>query len=204
MLKITLALIGLSLSLSSNAAVITHGDLLTDDTTDVITDTDTGRQYKRFDTFDLTYAQTVTSVGAGGAYEGWSIATADVADGFIAAALKPGASGCAGAAVTYCGSISTWADGNFGASRTSSSDDYAYQNGSLGFDIIGLVTIRSFDGYTTKQHEWSTISTLDSYSGLYPINLLLYKDVAEVPLPAAGWLFISALVGLVGKKRLFR
>lgn len=27
---------------------------------------------------------------------------------------------------------------------------------------------------------------------------------AEVPVPAAGWLFMSALVGLLGKKRLFR
>jgi hypothetical protein len=50
---ISLALLGLSVS-SAHAAIVTYGNLTSDDATDFITDTVTGRQYSRFDTFNLS------------------------------------------------------------------------------------------------------------------------------------------------------
>jgi hypothetical protein len=40
--------------------------------------------------------------------------------------------------------------------------------------------------------------------GLGSVKTYAVVSVAAVPLPAAGWLFMSALIGLVGKKRLSR
>ena len=70
----------LSLSGAAQGAIFTYGNLTTDDATDIIADTVTGRQYLRFDTFNLTYADTVA---AGGTYEGWSIADSTISDDFI-------------------------------------------------------------------------------------------------------------------------
>ena len=73
----------------SYATLITHGYLTTNDTTNYITDTVTNRMYSRFDAFNLSYPDTEAAIaaGSGHSFEGWSIATASVADDFYAAAL---------------------------------------------------------------------------------------------------------------------
>lgn len=49
--------------------------------------------------------------------------------------------------------------------------------------------VRTAHGAVSSGYRWATVGSF---------------LVAEVPIPAAGWLFISALAGLVGKKRLSR
>jgi hypothetical protein len=117
MFKQTLALVGLTLSLSANAEIVIHGNLFTDDTTDYITDTLTGRQYKRLHAFDITYAETIESVSSGGIYEGWTIADAIIPDEFAAAALGTPNTACDGNAPdgTVCGVNTSWTDADFGA-----------------------------------------------------------------------------------------
>ncbi|MFT6275130.1 MAG: hypothetical protein ACJAZ0_001223 [Halioglobus sp.] len=56
---------------------------------------------------------------------------------------------------------------------------------------------------------WNTsMAAQGAAVGLSPHNetftWAVAAPVAEVPLPAAGWLFMSALIGLMGKKRLSR
>ncbi|NOX08507.1 MAG: hypothetical protein GXP22_03290 [Gammaproteobacteria bacterium] len=80
---------------------------MTDDITNFITDTATGREYLRFDAFDLSYADTVIATSAGGVYENWSIATSKISDDFIDAALGVATSPCTGAVAynTTCGTV---------------------------------------------------------------------------------------------------
>ena len=68
---------------AAQGATVTYGNLTSNDATDFITDTVTGRQYTRFDAFNLSYADTLTAVGPGGAYDGWSIADSMISDQFI-------------------------------------------------------------------------------------------------------------------------
>jgi hypothetical protein len=73
----------LLVSVQAGAAIVTYGNLTSDDSTFIITDTSTGREYLRFDRFNLSYADTLLAVRAGGVYEGWSIADATIADMFV-------------------------------------------------------------------------------------------------------------------------
>ena len=72
--------LGLIWGASANASVI--GDLSYDGS--LITDLNTGRMYSNLaDLKLLDYAQTLAELGAGGSYEGYSIADTKVADEFI-------------------------------------------------------------------------------------------------------------------------
>jgi hypothetical protein len=62
----------------------------------------------------------------------------------------------------------------------------------------------STDGSTVDFHDWDQESSPDNFFGDTFINYLLYKEGATAPIPTAGWLFMTALLGLVGKKRLAR
>jgi hypothetical protein len=202
---ISLALLGLSVS-SAHAAIVTYGNLTSDDATDFITDTVTGRQYSRFDTFNLSYADTVAAVGSGGAYEGWSIADSVISDQFIEG-LFGGATPCSGAQQggTICGTLAGWSDGDLGSSYNDSIDYYAFISTldtpgkqELPFGILEIYTSGSVKDYD----DWGDISNLDQFApgGSSPnaLDLLIYKDVSAVPVPAAVWLFGTALIGLVG------
>jgi len=67
--------------------------------TDYITDTSTGRQYLRFDTFIMTYAETLNAISEGEIYDGWSIATSEIADDFYSAILGVDSTPCDGGVV---------------------------------------------------------------------------------------------------------
>jgi hypothetical protein len=124
MFKQTLALVGLTLSVSANAEVVTHGNLVTDDTTDYITDTLTGRQYKRLHVFGITYTENIESVSSGGIYEGWTIADAIIPDESAAAALGTPNMACDGNAPDdkVCGVNTSWTDADFGAAYSTGFD----------------------------------------------------------------------------------
>ncbi|ARN75135.1 hypothetical protein [Oceanicoccus sagamiensis] len=119
MFKPILVLAALTLSLCANSTIVSHGDLLSDDSTDSISDTVIGREYKRLDSFDLSYAETLLAVREEGIYQGWNIADSVISGQFIAAA--PGGQPlCSGHIVlgTVCGTLSgpEWSDGDFGDS----------------------------------------------------------------------------------------
>lgn len=206
-LKLASVATALVLSMSANAAVITYGYLVTDDTTDFITDATTGREYKRFDAFDLTYAQTAAAVGAGGLYEGWSIATSDIADEFYSAALGVLSTPCSGPTDygTTCGQIAGWTDGDFGASWVNNNDIFWYlsTNDTQNVDPspLGTSSIRE-GGEVRDWDDSSDFTRFDIYQGTEnPVNALLYREVSTVPVPAAAWLFGSGLLGLAGVAR---
>ncbi len=197
-MKLTTKMIaGLALIASPlcNATVITHGNLTTDDATQVITDTTTGRMYTRFDAFNKTYADTLTSLLSGNTYDGWSAVTSSIADEFIATVLGLGSTPCDGnvAYGTACGTISGWSDGNFGSSYDSFYDYFGYLGAAS--SPIGLVEFNS-NGLVEDYEDWSTVASLDSYP---TINLLLYKQgnfVSDVPEPSIIALFGAGLMGL--------
>jgi len=190
------------------AATVTHGSLETDDTTDYITDTVTDRLYLRFDTFNLTYNETLEAISAGGAYEGWSIATAAVADEFIEAVLDV-PSTCTGSTAygVVCGVIDDWTDGDFGLSASTDSDTFAYVNDGIPDPLkpIGIVTIgrHQVPNTVVDRQAYASVAGFDASKDgpIGPYNLLLYTNASEVPLPAAAWLFGSALLGLGVVKR---
>ena len=198
---ISLALLGLSVS-SVNASIVTYGNLTSDGATDFITDTVTGRQYKRFDTFNLSYTATVAAVGSGGVYEGWSIANSIISDQFIEG-LFGGATPCSGAIPvhTQCGQLAGWSDGDLGLSRNGNYDNWAYISS---LDTPGRIEMHigvgqiDWQGTVRDIDDWLTIGDLDAWTDPSPINLLLYKDISPVPVPAAVWLFGTALIGLIG------
>ena len=200
MKRILTAVALLVLTLPAQATVITHGNLTTDDTTDFITDVTTGRMYKRFDTFNWTYAKTVTETSVGGVYADWSIANSQVSDDFIDASLGGGPTPCTGAAAynTICGTITDWTSGDFGSSYGNTLDFYAFLSteATVGrvSQLIGLARIDHIGG-VRDYDDWDTASELDLFNntpgGRPPINLLLYKDTTPVPEPSS-----LALIGL--------
>jgi hypothetical protein len=210
----------LLVSVQAGAAIVTYGNLTSDDSTFIITDTSTGREYLRFDRFNLSYADTLLAVRAGGFYEGWSIADATIADMFVEG-LFTGSTPCSGigtARGTECGILSDWIDGDFGDSYHADTDYFAFLNNNE--RPIGLVAFgddnSAADGRVTQHEGWSYIYRLNNFGvddgGANPINLLLtregsgpepssyypYTTPSTVPVPAAIWLFGSALIGLVG------
>lgn len=206
--SIALAVSTLILSTMSNAAVITHGNLTTDDSTNYITDTSTGRQYLRFDTFDLTYAETVMATSSGGSFDGWTIATSDIADDFYSAVLGVVTTPCSGEHLTgiVCGTLDTWNNSDFGASYTTNEDHFWYISTNTTADSaeedIGLGSIFA-SGAVWDNDDWNSISIGDSFSTTSgtPINALVYRDASVVPIPSAVWLFGSGLIGLIGLAR---
>ena len=209
-LKIVLPVMLLALSATVSATTVTHGNLTSDDTTNFIKDTVTGREYLRFDTFDLTYADTFAAVDTGGTYEGWSIATSDTADEFYAAILGVGSTPCSGATAygTICGTVSGWADGDFGQSNTTSDNFWYLSTNTTPNHIqrgVGLSDISS-NGTLLDYDDWAPHVKADIHtvSRGAPINALLYREgtvPSPVPVPAAAWLFGSALLGFFGVAR---
>ncbi|MFC1602354.1 PEP-CTERM sorting domain-containing protein [Pseudomonadota bacterium] len=198
--------IAIVLSASVNATAITHGNLTTDDTTNHITDTSNGRLYTRFDAFNLSYADTLTAIGAGGAFEGWSVATASIAEEFIAAALGSPTSLCSGPVYnhTLCGTIQGWHDGDFGGSYSTNVDYVAYLASPWGGTHIGLFSI-DWAGQIVQSEGWAGSSLLDQYGGARdipqaPINLLLYKE-GTIPEPTTIALLGAGLFGISRRRR---
>lgn len=214
--SITLLVTALGLSTGANSAIITHGALSSDDSSNIITDSLNNYDWLRFDVTDnLTYAQTLAVLDTqdGG---GWNIAHAVQAIQFVDALLTtPPANACTSTqnTNTTCGNVSGWSDGDFG-------DDFTADNYTpIGFpdvaDVVWFLSGKSnavgnvhiYDdatGEVTLNGSWSNIADSDSFSDQTTkpnVSWLLYRDPMVVPVPAAVWLFGSGLLGLVGIAR---
>jgi hypothetical protein len=195
-------------SISANAEIITHGNLSTDAAYNVIADTEIGREYLRFDTFDLSYAQTIAATNTGGIYEGWAIAYLNIANEFISGITSG------------TGQLSGWNDGDFGASYDSVVYDMFTFIPTYGATWAGRVTLEA-NGISSADN-WTFMGNADSYniSQGTPVNLLMYRENeahlggfneyaaannivgASVPLPATLGFFGMALAGLLARKKI--
>jgi hypothetical protein len=199
-MKRLIGLVLLFVGFQAQATIVTRGDLTTDDTTNFITDVETGRLYTRLGVNGtLSYDQTVTATQSGGAFDGWSIADSIISDEFISSMLGVPSSPCTGAANynTNCGVVDTWADGLFGASYSITYDYYMYISTAItpGGQVneIGLAEIRLSNSVITDRDDWGSYGAVLDFQD---ISLLLYKEVASVPEPSIIALMVIGLAGL--------
>ena len=202
-IKLILGIAALLFSSVSNAVIITHGNLISDDSTNIIKDVVAGREYLRFYTFHLSYTDTLSAVSVGGIYEGWTMANEAVADGFMSALLGGAALSCGGSSsfvFSVCGTVPDWIDGDFGQSKDTSYDGFTYTiDGST--DFIGQVVIDpalqvgKYIAFTST----SPLERIEFYSNL---NFLLTREASPVPEPSILVLLSLGLIGMgVVRKR---
>lgn len=205
--------LALAIAPLSQAAIITHGFLASDDATSFITNTVTGRQYTRFGSPALTFAQVQIAIAPGGSYAGWQMATSSVSDEFVAAMLALPSSPCDGdlhGYGTFCGAIS-YTDGDFGNSFGADSDFWWYMlEGSQPGDPDALVGLAqaSIVGELIDYGAWADTYTADVHaSGLNsrppdkPISYMLVRE-AQVPAPGTLGLLGLGFAGLgITRKR---
>jgi hypothetical protein len=203
--KIMMASALMILSLSVSAEIITHGNLQTDTEGSIIADIVEGREYMRFDEFDLTYQQTVDAVGVGGIYEDWFLADKFNMNDFFFALFE---SDVCSVEAGECRNLPGWNAGDFGATYGLNTG-YTYisflSGGSIPDKELGLFLINE-NNDSAKENDWSSPQSLDSFSG---INLVLYREApqhigginanagatASVPLPATSLLFGLSVLG---------
>lgn len=236
MLKQTLALVGLTLSMSANAAIQSIDSSFGTDT--ITRDTATGLDWLDVTvTRGLSYNQVTAQMGSEGAYEGWRYATAAEFDQLITGFGYIAVNQNCASGVVHCDTnisgdsliiedmINTLGDTDKAYLDTISPSYYpapdgaGYTYGILGsqqstggrMDVAMIYDSESVVVSTGEDHndwddqvvtlysEWKT-----SKSSLTVGSFLVNQSTAPtpaVPIPAAAWLFGSALVGLVGFKR---
>lgn len=205
MLKKALVLIALSVSLPSNAALVNNGIYTTDST---------GLQW-----LDLIETAGITSYNGAAAVfgsvdgGGWRYASNTEVENLYAELFGnpimnvSNGSGLFGTATAEYADIQNMHSlfGSHGATSTTTFSRGAYvdedgilrwmgssiyannQSAQYSGTIFGLELTNNFDGLRDTQH--------DSF-GVYAV-----RGLPEVPIPAAAWLFGSALLGLAGIKR---
>lgn len=173
---LSLAIVGLTLSLSANAAIVSNGTVNELSTFRAESDNSI---WLRLDALESTNPNGVYSVFLDEiAVAGFSIATGNQVVNMLS---------------------------NDGVGNP-------YQSWSTITSVIGIAANRSdfTGGYVLGQHWVSAYDTYGSwannpnYSSSSNSNFgvwATYTGVSQVPIPAAAWLFGSALVGLVGIKR---
>ncbi len=188
----------------SHAKVFTTGDLSYDDSTEVITNTITKQTYLGWDVLSsYTYLETVDATASGRQYSDYHIANFDEAKTFFEAAID--------GSCTVTSDATTACDGNYqhGFLGDNGLDDWDaawFLGSNAGF--AGRIYMNALTGpgapdyfYDVLQHPmWTT--DRNSHSGVLshiPISwLLVANTTSAVPVPAAIWLFGTALIGLVG------
>lgn len=203
-IKYTLAIVALFFSINSNAVIITHGNLTSDDSTTIIQDVITGREYLRFDTFHLSYTDTLAEVSVGGIYEGWTIANEAISDKFMSALLGGAALTCGTSSYVFsvCGNVTSWIDGDFGSSKDNLYDGFTYTIDNNP-NIIGQVLIGPSQR-VGKHIAFSSTAPLEDINFYSNLNFLLTRDTSVVSEPSIIFLLGSglALIGLVRRKLL--
>lgn len=205
MLKKTLALASLTLSLSANAAIIDNGTYTTD--------TDTG-----FDWLDLTetaynsFDDVTNRIGLFGDLHagGWAFATGaqfdTLMENFGAASMT-----CSNG-YQFCGlstannNIVTSVLGLFGDISGGTKDVYGWIadiDPDTGYPILARLYDNPANGNSATADAIYTFATaLPSTSSFASTGAFLVRT-SEVPLPATAWLFLSALggLGIIKRKR---
>ncbi len=164
-------------SLNASATVFTFGNLSSDDTTNFIVDTVTGRKYTRFDAVQLSYADTLTAISPGGLWDGWQMASSAENSDFINAMFSTSNNPCTDQPNTYaepCGSLTGWTEGAFGETGTQTGDYYFYLSTeeTIGRDYpIGHVTFWAW-GDIIEYDDSVDITTADNRNSQYQSNQL--------------------------------
>ncbi len=207
MLKKILALIGFTLSVSANAAIIDHGTFTSVSATSL-------DWLDLAETSNRTYSDINSQLGAGGEFEGWRYAdTVEIialldafgGDGNSTYYNPGGNNGLLAALAPYWGDLKCAQEGctpgkgesNFifwqlptgGNIRTGNINDISQINVHSGLDVSltsDVVNIGGFLGATNISNPLTAHA--------------LVRGIAVVPVPAAAWLFGSAL-GLLGWMR---
>lgn len=217
--KLASITLGMALSFNVNAALMsadwqTSGDnLLTIDSISGLSWLDLSESN------GMSYNEVLSQLGEGGIFEGFRYATTNEVielwssnfgvDLYVGRSSFESGSIDAGieVAVSFLGDTIAghpYFSGTGVTGLTSSISEslgYPYYCGALPEvncrDVIGAYYDPDFNNaYQTPGHTHEHIDSTDPYFGSY-----LVKDVAEVPLPAAIWLFGSGLIGLVGLAR---
>ena len=185
MIMKTLALAGLTLSVSTNAALLDFGNF----TTETVTNRD---WLDLTETTNMSYNQVVSELQLGGQLAGWTVASfSDVNELFDNAGgdgVYPGPQPLVASTlfplwgITNTSTNATWAH----VADLSQSQDPAIVTSGFIFDADG--TQFYTDNFSLSASVQSRIGTA------------LYRT-SNVPVPAAAWLFGSALIGLAGIKR---
>jgi hypothetical protein len=200
MLKKTLALVGLTLSLSANATIVDLGN--------ITRDTSTG-----LDWLDLTetngrsYTDISNKLGAEQEFAGWRYATGqEVQDLWVNFGLTEGTNLSISTADTnqYASFIN--AVNHLG--NTHNEYNTVFDYGSVGFTaakVNGNNSLRYVRGMFHSGTSANTTAFGVSSAGSEVVGVLHTGSYlvapSSVPVPAAAWLFGSALVGLAGIKR---
>lgn len=189
MLKQTLALVGLIISTTTNAALIDNGTFTTD--------TSTGWDWLDLSyTLSYSYNELIAATNSGGLFEEYTLASHTQVNTLYSAVGLPSAGNyttnfaAVNNLISFVGATSS--QGSYlqavGITSTPSGDLYKV----AGMDFL-------FNGGTPT---YSLINDLSYGTGFGPDSVAgwLVKPSA-VPIPAAAWLFGSALIGLAGIKR---
>lgn len=199
----------LTMTLASNAnAKIVTGDLSYDNTTDLITNTDTGKQYLDWGLLALTsYEELLPLLEIGGKYDGFHIASETEALNFFyaAASFDPDVQGF--------NRDDFYLDDTFFPNQFGGNVDYAssaYFVSDAGTNRLGLIFSQSngliefYDNVIkiTSSNLSSLGGSCSSRQGTCQSSFLLVSDVdAQIPEPSMFALMGLGLIGLFGINR---
>ncbi len=195
----------------SHASLYTTGDLEYDDVTGVITNQLTRQTYLGWDMISsYTYQETVDATASGGFYSDYHIANFDEAKTFFEAAMDGTCQVASTSPTTNCNTSNPYAPSpdfigfgdNYGIGR---SFDAIFFLTDAAVDKVGQILM--IEGITDAHqltHSYGTVAQADLHASGgrlqgYPAGwLLVANTTSAVPVPAAIWLFGTALIGLVG------
>ncbi|MCP4463030.1 MAG: VPLPA-CTERM sorting domain-containing protein, partial [Planctomycetaceae bacterium] len=192
------ALLGLSVS-SANASLVSGNTTFGVDTTTI--DTVSGLEWLDLQwSADMSFNDVKDEFGSGGLFEGWRYATLGEVATFW--------SNSGGGGGSYAGDADAWVEGIFGYWATSVAGvENAYfltaeEGGTQGSHVYGLLADYSNQVPKPNSESLAYVNSaqIEHSSRRFDTGSALVK-VTVVPVPAAIWLFGTALIGFVGISR---
>lgn len=226
----SLAFIGLSLSLSANAAIVDLGNITHDTDTDLL-------WLDLTETRGLSYSQVNSMRGEGQAYEGWRYATPQELDQLIINFGYVAINQDCDHGVVHCDNASEWRPEShiikvmivtLGDTLDAYYDEINYsrdaspqgaghargilgtQNRSAGYYDVAKISDTQLVYRSSGAGAQNSIDRVETLSLSFTDfndasqdtgSFLVKSTVPPVPVPSAAWLFGSALIGLAGFKR---
>ncbi|MCP3669562.1 MAG: hypothetical protein GY814_03870 [Gammaproteobacteria bacterium] len=192
----------------SHASTYTTGDLQYNSLTGVMTNQQTQQTYLGWDLISsYTYQDTVDATASGGLYSGYHIADFDEAKTFFEAAMN-GSCDVTSGNNTTCDTRDNYYNGMVGDNHGYTTDMAWFLGSNAG--LAGAIRMNEENLFFGIPHQliddWGPIASSDQYSHIgnsayqaVPVSwLLVANTTSAVPVPAAIWLFGTALIGLVG------